>query len=34
MERLGALGEDIPRVGVTAVVLDYRGVPLGVVKQN
>jgi hypothetical protein len=29
MERFRALGEDIPRVGVTAVVLDYRGVTLG-----
>ena len=34
MERFRALGEYIPRVGVTAVVLDYRGVPHRVVKQN
>jgi len=34
MEKLRAVAEDIPRVGVTVVVVDYRGVPLGPVKQN
>jgi uncharacterized protein YhfF len=34
MEKLRAVAEDIPRVGATVVVVDYRGAPLGVVRQS
>ena len=34
MEKFRAMAEDIPRVGVTVVVADYRGIPLRTVKQN
>ena len=34
MEKIRAMVEDIPRVGVTLVVVDHRGVPLRTVKQN